>query len=151
MAINRSIIDLEIPINHAVSIHADHLPHWLKTRKLLNRNYEGVQLHTIAGHDYKDPAIREWAISPEPNTSGLAAICIAQELGYNKIRVIGIPADNSGHYYDLNSNPNKEDFYLKFPFETDGWVEKFKSWNNVEVSSGNLLKLFPQLPVLNSH
>jgi hypothetical protein len=137
MAVNRAVVDYPWPILHAVSVHDDLLNVLMEFRAVNRRNVDGVLRHSDDG-----------ACPLAINTSGLYALWLSQQLDYDLVRVLGLSADTSGHYYDIvpevaTGGPN--DFLAKFPFDNEQWLEEFKGWTNVRVSSGNLLRLFHRL------
>lgn len=133
MVLNRTIMDYSGAIKYAVSIHEEYLNLYMMYRKMISANTYDVITFTSCKED-----------TPCINTSGLLALCVAQELGYDEIRVLGLSADDSGHYYDLYTT-RIEDHTNRFPFDNDDWLSVFKTWSNVKVASGNLLRLFKSL------
>lgn len=137
MAVNRAIVDLPMPIKYAVSCHEKILNNFLDYRKCVKYNSDDVI------RVCKSPIA-----NLHPNTSGLLALVTAMHLGYDKVRVLGISADGSGHYYDLVSWG--ENYWPRWPAEHEDWIKEFATWTNIEVASGNLLKFFPQIKLTNN-
>jgi hypothetical protein len=137
MAINHSIKDYAGDIKYAVCLHNDLLQDFMCSRKDSGFNTENVELFDS-----------DCAYADKVNTSGLYALVLSQVLDYDEVRVLGISADNSGHYYadDAEASDNYES---KFPFDNEEWIPIFKSWDNVKVASGNLLRLFPKITINN--
>jgi hypothetical protein len=146
MAVNRVILDCHVPIKYAVSFHHDILDGLMLLRKQHRRNTEDVERWTYHGHKYDHPKAKFYIDDMPINTSGLLALCIASKLGYKEIRVLGMAADNTGHYYDIIQGKSKTmDYATYFPFDNKQWLDRFKTWTNVKVASGNLLKIFPPI------
>ena len=128
MAVNRTIMDCHLPIKYAVSLHRDILDHFVEYRRIIKLNCDDVI-------KYQDRHMCNLTI----NTSGLS-----QRLGYDKVRVLGIAADSSGHYYDIGPT-GVTDFAARWIGDNPDWIPEISKWANVEVASGNLLRWFPQL------
>ena len=133
MVVNHSITDYSGHIDYAISIHKHLLESWMVERAEKNLNTSDVQL-IYDDAECKLPV----------NTSGLLALWKSQQLDYDLVRVLGMPADNRGHYYDPD-NEHADDFKSRFPFDNDQWLTEFSQWGNIRIASGNLLKLFPQI------
>lgn len=133
MVVNHQIYDYTGDIKYAVSLHHDLLEDYMQRRRNNNLNTEGVV------------CFQDRHTCPVPlNTSGLLALWESQQMDYDEVRVLGLSADASGHYYDVGQGPF-DNFEARFPFDNEDWAPILKSWTNVRVASGNLLKLFPQL------
>lgn len=135
MVVNHQITDYIGDIKYAVSLHHDLLEDWINKRKALNLNTEGVVL------------LKDRHTCPVPlNTSGLLALWESQQVDppYDEVRVLGLSADASGHYYDVGQ-AGYDDFQARFPFDNDDWTPILNSWTNIRVASGNLLRLYPQI------
>lgn len=133
MVVNHQITDYIGDIKYAVSLHKDLLDDWMNKRKNLSLNTEDVV------------CFQDRHTCPVPlNTSGLLALWESQQLPYDEVRVLGLSADASGHYYDEGQGPF-DNFEARFPFDNEDWVPLLKSWTNIRVASGNLLKLYPQI------
>ena len=133
MVVNHQITDYTGDIKYAVSLHYDFLYDWMNKRKNLSLNTEDVT------------CFQDRHTCPVPlNTSGLLALWESQQLDYDEVRVLGLSADASGHYYDVGQGPF-DNFEARFPFDNEDWIPILKSWTNIRVASGNLLKLYPQL------
>ena len=130
MAVNRTIMDYTGRIKYAVSVHPELVELFMQYRRIIQANVDDVVVRTGAGTGI--------------NTSGLLALVTAQQVGYDEVRVLGLSADSSGHYYDLYT-AGRENFESKFPFDNDEWLDKINNWSNVKVASGNLSRLFPNL------
>jgi len=133
MVVNHQITDYIGPIKYAVSLHRDLLDDWMNQRKNLSLNTEDVVL------------FQDRHTCPVPlNTSGLLALWESQQLPYDEVRVLGLSADASGHYYDEGQGPF-DNFEARFPFGNEDWIPLLKSWTNIRVASGNLLRLYPKI------
>jgi len=134
MVVNHQITDYTGEIKYAVSLHHNCLEDWMNKRKAAGLNTEGVVL------------LKDRHTCPVPlNTSGLLALWESQRLPkYDEVRVLGLSADNRGHYYDVGQPPH-DNFEARFPFDNEDWLPYLKSWTNIRVASGNLLKLFKQI------
>lgn len=134
MVVNHQIADYIGDIKYAVSLHHDCLADWMAKRKAAGLNTEGVTL------------FNDRHTCPVPlNTSGLLALWESQRLPeYDEVRVLGLSADNRGHYYDVGQE-YYDNFEARFPFDNDDWLPILKSWTNIRVASGNLLRLYPQI------
>lgn len=134
MVVNHQIVDYIDDIKYAVSLHKDCLDDWMNKRKNLSLNTEDVV------------CFQDRHTCPVPlNTSGLLALWESQQMDqYDEVRVLGLSADASGHYYDEGQGPF-DNFEARFPFDNEDWIPILKSWTNIRVASGNLLKLYPQI------
>lgn len=138
MAVNQVIADYSGPIKYAVCWWDTYLKLLLDLRKLRNRNVEDITTFTR-------PISGKFPI----NNSGLLALDIANALqSYNCVRVLGMPVDDSGHYFDVDVEKEQESFFPRrffFNCETE-WARELTSWRDkFSVSSGNLLRYFKQL------
>lgn len=135
MAVNRTIVDYMLPIRYAVSVHPNLLHLFMEWRKFARLDVHGVEWHS-------NLMLCPLAV----NTSGLFALWLAAEhLGYGEIRVLGMAADGTGHYYDITPGMRHDDFAERFPFDNPAWVEVMGKWRGVRVASGNLTSIFPRL------
>lgn len=137
MAVSGVIADYTGTIKYAVGMWEEYIKALINLRKIRNRNVDNVDIRTR-------PIFGNIPI----NNSGLLALSLARSFGYDCIRVLGMPVDGSGHYYDIDDCGEKALPY-RFLFELkEAWEEEFKTWDNVFVASGNLLKYFKQLQPL---
>lgn len=89
------------PIHHWYSNHGDQLDIWLQARKFRRHGFEEkVQTHSCFGipnnaHSHLWP----W---PGHGSSGLNAIYTGLGLGYDNLIVVGMPLDDTGHYFDFD-------------------------------------------------
>lgn len=143
MAVNRAIVDCPIDVKYAVSFHHDYMDLLIKIRKLERRNSDNIEQWTYIGHKHDHPNAKFFEYDLPINTSGLLALAIASKLNYSEVRVLGLSADASGHYYDLYKT--NENYNLKIPYDEPKWRERFLTWKNIKVSSGNWLNIFPQI------
>lgn len=135
LAVNHAVQDYSGHIKYAVSLHKKELEEFIANRKLNGYNTEDVISFTD-----------EHPCAATINTSGLFALQLSQLLAYDEVRVLGISADSSGHYYDQPTAAiQHEDFTAKFPFDNDEWLPILNTWSNIKVASGNLLRLFKSL------
>lgn len=138
MAVNQVIADYAGPIKYAVCW-------WDKYLKLL------LAMREIRNYSTKDTVLISRPLSGKfpINNSGLMALDAANSLKqYDCVRVLGMPVDDSGHYFDLDPTCVHDSFFpLRFFFncETE-WTNEFAGWKNkFKVSSGNLLRYFDNL------
>lgn len=97
MAVNDAIMHFPYRLAHAYSNAAERLPLWVGARR------EDLQArdNVIEQHHCRD-FWRGGNFWPWPGhgTSGLNAVYTAMGLGYERIIVVGMPLDNTGHYFD---------------------------------------------------
>ena len=98
MAVNRSIMDIPCFVSHGYSNHMDALVRWADARDeaYKHRDKGGTQLHSNREYNKR---IKVWTL-PGYGTSGLNAVFLALLLGYEEIKIAGMPIDNGPHYYD---------------------------------------------------
>lgn len=95
LAVNHSILFFEGTIEHAVSHHADSLPHLVALRRLARRGA------AIAHSTKAAPGIdRVWPKVYRIGDSGLLAARIAVALGFARVVLAGVPMDERGHFYE---------------------------------------------------
>jgi hypothetical protein len=118
MAINDAIMHFPI-VHHAFSHDRKWLPRWLEARR---PRYVQVG-EPIAAHTVMDRCVGLSAtIWPWQGigTSALGAVLTALAMGYDRIVILGVPLDNSGHYFDplpgTNFGPMTK--YIGTNFET---------------------------------
>lgn len=105
MAVNAAIADSPVPITHAVSKHPDHLGDWLY------KSEQNPLSHTIV-----DPVVLLPTGEPITNiqeyefdypwmemTSGMFAVKVAIDLGYDKIYLAGLPLS----LWDVSQRPGQ--------------------------------------------
>lgn len=134
MAVSAVIADYNGHIDYAVCVWDKTLDLWMQLRKCKNRNTEDVATYT-----------RPLRCNIPINNSGLLALSLGHDLGYDEVRVLGMPVDATGHYYDIDA-PGEKSLPYKFFYELkDEWETELKTWTNFSVASGNLLKYFKPL------
>ena len=96
MAVNDMIMHYPGKLAHAYSNDFDMLNNWVAARRPMFKQLDGkvrahccfpcsgAEIHNVKGH----------------GSSGLNAIYVGLELGYDHITVCGVPLDNNGHYFD---------------------------------------------------
>lgn len=96
MAVNDMIMHYPDKLTHAYSNDFDMLNNWVAARRPMFKQLDGkvrthccfpcpgAEIHNVKGH----------------GSSGLNAIYVGLELGYDEIIVCGVPLDNNGHYFD---------------------------------------------------
>ena len=89
-------------ITHWYSNDIEQLIHWApgRRRRLQTLYGGGGKLHscfTRDGPGYQH--VNHWPF-PGQGSSGLVALLVAIAMGYDNITVVGVPFDNSGHFYD---------------------------------------------------
>ncbi len=102
MALNDMISYYPGELNHAYSNDRESLPEWLANRRRRNAVW-GPPKHV---HCFHHGPYNAWPW-PGHGTSGLNAVYTGLALGYEEIRLCGVPLDNSGHFFDppwLESN-----------------------------------------------
>lgn len=94
MAVNGAISTLPVPITHAVSMHPAEMRRWLKSR---SEQEKGVmKYHTVPSSQMK--AYEYLLDYPWMDmTSGMFAVKVAMELGYDKIYLAGMPLDHENN------------------------------------------------------
>ena len=127
---------------HMVSAHGNMISLVKQFRSLYRSDYGKFTTHTALFTDIglteKEQlnADYQWSFSPIFYSSGILAIYIAIALGYESVKVHGIPMDDSTHFYDFNVDPpiHYLNFYKKL--NTDFTRDLFSKYN-VKFSSGN--------------
>jgi len=97
MCVNDIGMYLQKPFHHWVSLHPDYLIVW---KKLLDDH--GVSVAEIATHTYREdrPPHTGWRLGNRAAFSGLFAAQVGVCLGYDEVVLCGIPADDSGRFFD---------------------------------------------------
>ena len=158
ISVNRAVMDLPCPVNHAYSNHMDMLPKWVAARDVSyqqkDRRYASpTHLHS----NQKYSGVSHWKTLPGHGTSGLNAVYLALYLGYDRVKVCGMPIDNGPHYYDapkakttnfLNQRFKEEEFMASC--QKDGrlrpWVKFLREFKDVvEPMSGNPRRIYEEL------
>ena len=98
----------------------------------------------ILTHSCNKGAKYYWQI-PGHGTSGLNAVYVGLLLGYDEIVIVGMPLDNTGHYFDAPWE--KSNFEKQVPFK-DGSIKYWKDAipkfeGKVKVVSGRLSAILP--------
>lgn len=96
MAINDMIMHYPGKVDHAYSNNHTWLPKWIEARRDQYLTRWGTVKHT---HSNWTGGKHTWPW-PGHGTSGLNAVYTAVALGYQDIRLCGIPLDDSGHYFE---------------------------------------------------
>lgn len=133
MVVSGAIPDWPGDIKYAVCWWDKALDVLMQLRAIRGRNTGGVVTYTR-------PLWEQLHV----NNSGLLALSLANKMKeYDEVRVLGMPVDRSGHYYDLVSDGN--DLDNRFFFGVDEWKTVLPTWKKFKVASGNLLEYFEQL------
>ena len=129
-------------IQHWFTIHSSILPGWQDVRadavRGLNSDYV---THSKQGGVQTDV---NWTIRPHHGTtSGMAAIMVALCLGYERVVLAGIPADDTGHFYPADSMSETE-FCETYGQYKGNWLELEHTAfdGRVRSLSGNTKKWF---------
>ena len=101
IATNRAVMDIPAPINHVYSNHMDMTMWWVNGRDVAYQQKDKPYPDTImhSNRDYTRTVV--WPV-PGSGTSGLNAVIMAALMGYEEIKVCGMPLDNGPHYYDAS-------------------------------------------------
>lgn len=99
MAVNDVGMHLPFKLKHWYSNDSKLLPRWLSARRPpLVRDIDEKQ--PILTHScYEGMHHHHWPV-PGHGTSGLNAVYVALLMGYEDIVLVGMPLDDSGHYFD---------------------------------------------------
>jgi len=101
------------PLAHWVTLHPEYMPGWMRFRL---GHYYGDGRKPIVHSARPDPGVDvHWDVPTSGGTSGLFGCLVALALGYEKIILVGMPMDNSHHFFDppwqsnasFEDNPNK--------------------------------------------
>ena len=95
LTVNDITMHFPLRVKHAYSNDKFMLPRWVSARRPRYRiNFEeSINLHSCNEAKYQWPF-------PGHGSSGLNACYVGVGMGYSSIILIGIPLDNSGHYFD---------------------------------------------------
>lgn len=111
MTVNDAVMYVPYPVSHAYSHDDPQLVHWVAGRR---RRYQAMYDLDIIAHsvtEVETENVVEWPF-PNTGTSGLGAAYVACALGYSDIVLLGLPLDDSGHFYDppwIRSNFSREE------------------------------------------
>lgn len=97
MAVNDAIMHFPFRLIHAYSNAAERLPLWVGARREDLQARDGVIEQHHCRSFWQAGTFWPW---PGHGTSGLNAVYTAIGLGYEKVIVVGMPLDNTGHYFD---------------------------------------------------
>jgi hypothetical protein len=121
MCINDMIMHFPGVVKHAYSNDYKMLPHWVSARR---PRYKKDLSESIIQHSCNSG----WPW-PGHGSSGLNAVYTGLALGYDSITLVGIPLDDSGHYFDP---PWKKTNFTKEVPERDGQVKYWQfAINNI--------------------
>ena len=106
VAINDAILHYHRRIHHAASLHPEHPPLWRALRG--THGCEAGDILTHASHEPRHAICEHlWPDFIWPHmelstggTSSLFAVFVALALGYEKVVLLGVPMDGTGHFYD---------------------------------------------------
>ncbi len=108
MCVNMAIVFYPFRFEHAFSNHSNKVKPWVDARDVKWENQFGrPKMHT--GHRNACECL-QWPLLNH-GTSGLNAIYAGLCMDYQEIWLVGLPLDNSGHFYDppwLKTNFEKE-------------------------------------------
>ncbi|MEE9529109.1 MAG: hypothetical protein V3V88_03570 [Dehalococcoidia bacterium] len=148
-------------INHMIQTYPDHLdyaaswhPNILKsliaTRTCQKKLNKPITYSSLAG-DGVDNVGRFF--DGDIESSGMYGACIGLHLGYDKIILVGVPFDKTGHFYDppigheLYKRRHYKDTVFNYSYPSSkSWIDfRDKADNKVRVVSGNLIECFSEL------
>jgi hypothetical protein len=137
MAVNCMIFHWPWHLDFAVSGHSDFLPLAVQIRLNGARNkpvtYSPKEGKGVDHHGKFKRGNRA--------TSGMYAACVGLHLGYDKIIIVGVPFDDSGHFYDPPGNTTN--FEYKNPTVKKIWMElKEMAGDKIRFVSGNFVSDF---------
>lgn len=75
--VNRSVIDCPVPVDYAVSIHPDHIA------RAVEQSPWNPKVYTLPDYEFRPP----WS----DLNSGMCAVCLAIDMGFDTVRVAGLP------------------------------------------------------------
>lgn len=145
MVISHALAYLHGLVHHAVSMHWD-----LLARPLLQLREVGQKGNVLCLHSWRTPVRTTlannhvWrAAEPKyaPRGSGHFALLVAWSLGYSDIRLLGVPMDDSSHFYDLAGSTSG----LLFPDWCARWIVPEKTSTRIRSASGYTRKRFGPL------
>lgn len=96
MCVNDIVMHIPLKVSHAYSNDVLRLPWWVKARRPRYRSRFQEQIIT---HSCNSGVQYRWPF-PGHGTSALNACYIGIAMGYERIVLIGIPLDNTGHYFE---------------------------------------------------
>lgn len=145
ICVSATIADYRGPMAHAVCFHANYLDALLKMRKV--RKYPSKP--TVLSHQHfaqnRFVGDLKWEFEPQPAGSGILAILIAAELGYEDVRVLGVTGVLGGKYYDVPRSSYSGDYSSQFQ-TGDEWAPVYERLKGiVRVSAPTLRGLFRSL------
>lgn len=106
VALNDAILHYADRVHHGVSLHPEHPPLWRALRH--THGCENSYVLTHASHEPRHAICEHlWPDFVWPHielatggTSSLFAVMVALALGYEKVVLLGVPMDGTGHFYD---------------------------------------------------
>lgn len=96
IAVNDMIARWHGPIDHAVSLHVEHLPGWLRARATLQSERPTVWSHHGSLLASRQPHLVDRFAPDWKGSSGLFAVTVALELGMRAV-LCGVPMDSQPH------------------------------------------------------
>ena len=94
LGINWAGLWLPFPVKHIVSLHPTYLKHWVALR-------DGSDGHIHTHSSRPEEGVESvWEFRNPAGMSGLFGAKVALGLGYSSVVLVGVPMDNSGHFYD---------------------------------------------------
>lgn len=136
IAVNDVGMHLPCKIDHWFSNDTRWLPKWFEARRpSLQKMDERIYTHTCAIRGITD-YFWPW---PGNGTSSMGAVLTALAMGYDEIKVCGVPMDDSGHYFDPP--------WVKTSFHRSGsvrfWERAIRELfcGKVNIMSGNLKEI----------
>jgi len=134
MAINDMIMHYPYKIDHAYSNDFDMLNEWVAARRPMQKKLDGkVRKHCC--FPCKDAEIHNVKAH---GSSGLNAIYVGLELGYDEIIVCGVPLDNSGHYFDPSWV--RTNFENEIPNKKRHGADQIRFWSSAAEKWGGKVK-----------
>ncbi len=132
IATNHAGKDYEGTLDHWCSLHTEFMPEWIAERKALGHT-DALQLWT--SNTKTIPKEHEGLYKHVPSwngSSGLLAIQVALELGYDKIILCGIPLDKKAEHYNYGGDwmdaPRYRGAWTKHLAELKGKAKSFNGY-----------------------
>jgi hypothetical protein len=85
-------------LRHWLTLHPEYMPGWKTFRA--NHNFGlgwGVEIH---GNKFAPAIDHVWSIANSGGSGGLYACLVGLALGYNRVVLVGMPIDDSRHFFD---------------------------------------------------
>lgn len=118
-------------INHWVSLHSEFMPDWLAARAARGLNTpEGIWFP----EDGLNPNIPHRTVKDWGGSSGLMAVTVALELGFDKIILCGVPIEDSAAHFlyqeDWQGAKRYQQAWQRHVAELAGKVRSMDGWTS---------------------